>query len=59
MSANDPNAPVVKHKVSAKERLAGVKGAETWIHDLAAKHLLDTEAPIKDQPVTPTPGAPT
>lgn len=51
----DSNAPVTKHYVSARERLAGVKANRAWVQDLSAQHLLDNQAPIKD---TPYPGPP-
>jgi hypothetical protein len=44
---------VAKHVGTARERAAGGKAARAWIQDLAAQHLLDTQAPIKD---TPYPG---
>lgn len=38
---------------SAREHLAGVKGAAKWIQDLAAEHLLKSEQPISKRPVKP------
>lgn len=49
----DPAAPFAKHKATLKEHLAGVKGAQTWIQELSASHLLDSQQPIKSQPVQP------
>jgi len=46
----DPNRPVRKHYVTAREHLAGVKASRAWIQDLAAKHLLDSQQPIKNTP---------
>jgi hypothetical protein len=43
--------PLDKRYESAKERLAGVKGAQAWIHDLMAQHLLKSEHPISDEPI--------
>lgn len=43
--------PVHKHKHSAKQHLAGIKAAQIWVQELTAAHLLDTQQPIKDQPV--------
>ena len=51
----DQNAPVIKHLVTAKEHLAGVKASRAWIQDLSAQHLLDSQQPIKN---TPYPGPP-
>lgn len=50
---SDPGAPFAKHQVSLKEHLAGVKGARVWIQELSAQHLLDSQDPIKNQPVEP------
>lgn len=48
---SDPNAPFTKHRGTLKEHLAGVKGAHKWIQELSAQHLLDSQNPIKNQPV--------
>jgi hypothetical protein len=47
----DQGAPIVAHLASAKEHLAGIKAARVWHQDLAAKHLLDTQRPVKDDPI--------
>lgn len=39
-----------KRLTAAREHLAGIKAARVWQQDLAAAHLLRTEAPISDQP---------
>jgi hypothetical protein len=46
----DANAPIIKHTVSAKEHLAGIKGAQVYHQELAAKHLLDSQQPVKNTP---------
>lgn len=48
---SDTNAPVNKHYQSAKEHLAGLAAAAAWHQDLMAAHLLDTQSPIKDEPI--------
>lgn len=48
---SDPNAPIVRHAATAKEHLAGIKGAAVYHQALAAQHLLDSQDPIKNQPV--------
>lgn len=50
-----PKHPINQHYHSAKEHLAGVRAARRWRQELIDAHLLDTQQPIKDQPVTPTP----
>lgn len=47
---SDPNAPITRHHATAKEHLAGVKGAAVYHQALAAQHLLDTQNPVKDRP---------
>jgi hypothetical protein len=49
----DQGAPVPRHLASAREHAAGLRASAAWVQDLAAAHLLKSEAPIKDQPVTP------
>lgn len=51
-----PKRPVDKHYESAKEHLAGVHAAARWYQDLVAQHLLDSQQPIKDEPVPPAGG---
>jgi hypothetical protein len=46
----DENAPVRKHLATAKEHLAGLAAAAKWREDLINAHLLDSQAPIKDEP---------
>lgn len=48
---SDPNKPYDQHYRSAAMRLAGVKAAQAWHHELAAAHLLHGQHPIEDQPV--------
>jgi hypothetical protein len=50
----DQNAPVTKRKTTAKEHLAGIKGARVWIQDLSEQGLLRTQHPIRDTPDTPS-----
>ena len=52
----DNNAPVRKHLATAREHAAGVKANRAWVHDLAAKGLLRTQAPISEQPAAPAEG---
>lgn len=40
--------PYPGHLGTAKEHLAGIAAAAKWHQDLAAKHLLDSQQPIKD-----------
>lgn len=49
----DQNAPIVRHMGTAKERLAGINAARVWHQDLAAAHLLRTQAPIGREPIDP------
>ena len=49
----DENAPVRKHIKSAKEHLAGLHAAQVWREDLIKQHLLDTQSPIRDEPLEP------
>lgn len=51
----DNDKPATKHKVSAKEHLAGIKAAQVYIQALSAEHLLRTQDPIRDQPIGVTP----
>lgn len=48
---NPQDKPVAKRYRSAREHLAGIKAAEAWHRELAAKHLLRTEQPISSEPV--------
>jgi hypothetical protein len=50
----DTNAPVTKHMATAKEHAAGVKAARQWIQDLSAAGLLDSQHPVKDEPIVRT-----
>lgn len=43
--------PYPGHVGTAKEHLAGVAAARAWHQELAAKHLLDSQQPIKDEQV--------
>lgn len=49
----DNDKPAHKHKVSAKEHLAGVHAAAKWIQELSAQGLLRTQHPIRDEPIPP------
>lgn len=42
--------PYPGHLATAKEHLAGVRAAQAFHQELAAKHLLDSQKPIKDEP---------
>lgn len=46
---------IEKHQTTMKQHLAGVAGARAWIQDLTAAHLLDTQAPIRDEPIANEP----
>jgi hypothetical protein len=47
----DENAVITRHVATAKEHLAGIKAAAVYHQALAARHLLDTQSPIKDRPI--------
>jgi hypothetical protein len=47
---SDPNAPVARAMVNAKEHLAGIKAAQAFHQELAAAHLLRTQSPISREP---------
>jgi hypothetical protein len=51
------NAPtqIETKKVTAKQHLAGVAGSRAWIQDLTKAHLLDSQQPIKDEPIADEP----
>lgn len=49
MSALPP--VIAKHQTTAKQHLAGIAGSRTWIQELTAAHLLDSQQPIKDLPL--------
>lgn len=51
----DNDKPATKHKVSAKEHLAGVHAAAAYIQALSAQGLLRSQHPIRDEPL---PGEP-
>lgn len=53
MSAT-PN-PIQKKQATAKQHLAGLAGSKAWIQELTAQHLLDSQQPIKDEPITDEP----
>lgn len=50
----DDGKTLHKYKGTAKEHLAGIKGARKEIQTLAAEHLLRTQNPVRDQPVDPS-----
>jgi len=47
----DNDKTLHKYKGTAKESLAGTRGARKWIQSLAAEHLLRTQNPVRDQPI--------
>jgi hypothetical protein len=55
----DDGKTMHKLKGTAKEHLAGVKGAAKEIQTLSGEHLLRTQDPVRDQPIpSPTPPGP-
>lgn len=54
----DNDKTLHRYKGTAKEHLAGIKGAAKEIQTLSAQHLLRTQDPVRDQPVTPAPPQP-
>lgn len=55
MTDNDKS--MHKYRGTAKEHLAGIKGAQKEIQTLASEYLLRTQNPVRDQPVNPEPPA--
>jgi hypothetical protein len=53
----DNDKTLNRYKGTAKESLAGIKGAREWIQTLQAEGLLRTQNPERDQPVDPAPEA--
>lgn len=49
----DNDKTLHRYKGTAKEHLAGIRGAQKEIQTLAAQHLLRTQNPVRDQPVEP------
>lgn len=54
----DEGKTLHKYKGTAKERLAGIKGARKWIQTLSDQHLLKGQDPVKDQPIPTAAEAP-
>lgn len=49
----DNDKTLHRYKGTAKEHLAGIRGAAKEIQTLAGEHLLRTQNPVRDEPVTP------
>lgn len=47
----DNDKPLARHLGTAKEHLAGIKAAQTWIQELSAAGLLHAQQPIRDTPI--------
>lgn len=52
----DNDKTLHRYKGTAKEHLAGIRGAAKEIQTLAGEHLLRTQDPIRDQPIAPPEG---